>query len=498
MSEYFARLPDLLIGHLQLTMVALLVGTAISVPLGVWATRSKNLERVVMGLASVVQTIPGLALLAVMVPLLSMMSLSGIGMMPALIGLTLYSLLPILRNTVTGIREVDPALKEAAIGVGMTPKQQLRMVELPLALPMIVAGIRTAAVWVVGTATLSTAVGAPSLGNYIFEGLQLRDEGKVLFGCAAAAVLALSLDGLIRLWEGSVQKRRRGSTRVVYGVLGVAYLWVGVSAFGGSDVRSVRIGTKTFTEQYVLGEVMAQTVRVDGGMGTELVPSLGSTVVFDALTRGEIDVYVDYSGTIWSTVMKREQNPGREQVLAEVAEYLETEHDVVSLGSLGFQNSYALAVRRDTAEAHRLVRISDLRTIAGTMVIGGDYEFFGRPEWTALTATYEFSFKGERSMDASLMYQAVEQGDVDLISAFSTDGRIDAFDLVVLEDDRGAIPPYDAVLLVNGAFAREYPSVVDALRPLIGSIDDAGMRKLNRAVDVDGQAPAEVAASLAR
>ena len=492
MEDHLARLPDLLAGHLQLTMLALLFGTAVSVPLGVLATRVAWLERVVMGVASVVQTIPGLALLAVMVPLLSSMSLSGIGMFPALIGLTLYSLLPILRNTVTGIREVDPALREAARGVGMTDRQQLRMVELPLAMPVIVAGIRTSTVWVVGTATLSTAVGAASLGNYIFEGLQLRDEAKVLFGCVAAAGLALTLDGLIRLWERAVSQRRRGVTRLVYGVLAAAYLWVGYSLVGGGAGQPVRIGTKTFTEQYILGELLAAKVR-ESGEATEIVPSLGSTVVFDALTRGELDVYVDYSGTIWATVMKRENPASRDAVLRGVGEYLEREHDVLMLGSLGFQNTYALAMTGAAAEAKGIGRIGDLRGHASSMKIGGDYEFFGRPEWPAIQDAYGLTFAEERSMDASLMYQAVAQGDVDVISAFSTDGRIDAFELRVLEDDRGVIPPYDAIVLVNGEFAREHPGTVEVLRSLVGTIDDAKMRALNRAVDLDEVSPAQAA-----
>lgn len=493
MSEQLARLPELLGGHLRLTLIALLVGTLVSVPLGVAATRVRWVERVVMGVASVVQTIPGLALLAVMVPLLSAMHLHGIGMLPALIGLSLYSLLPILRNTVTGIREVDAALKEAARGVGMTDGQQLRLVELPLALPVIVAGIRTATVWVVGTATLATAVGAASLGNYIFEGLQLRDEGKVLFGCLAAAVLALSVDALIRAWEWAARERRRGVTRGVYVGFAAAYLWVFASLFGGGGGEApVRIGTKTFTEQYILGEMIADRVEQTGAP-VEMVPSLGSSVVFDAVAAGDIDIYVDYSGTIWSNVMGREGGE-REQVLGEVGEYLERTHDVRMLGALGFENAYALAMTRAQAEARGVARISDLGPHASRMQIGGDYEFFGRPEWTALMERYRLRFLASRSMEASLMYQAVTQGEVDVIAAFSTDGRIDAFDLVVLEDDRAAIPPYDAVLLVNGAFARERPEVVAALEGLVGSLDDASMRKLNRAVDLDGRSPADVAA----
>lgn len=208
MSEQLALLPAYGMAHLQLALLALFVGLIISVPLGVLAARVSWLERPALGIASAIQTIPSLALLAPMVPLLAALGLPSIGALPAFLGLVLYSMLPILRNTATGITSVDPALLEAADGLGMTPRQRLRRVELPLALPIIVAGIRTSTVWTVGIATLSTPVGATSLGNFIFSGLQTRNLSAVMVGCVACAALALALDGLVRLTGvGLVQRR---------------------------------------------------------------------------------------------------------------------------------------------------------------------------------------------------------------------------------------------------------------------------------------------------
>ena len=208
MREQLALLPELLGAHIRLTLCALVTGAALAVPAGVLASRVPRVEGLVLGLAGVIQTVPALALLAVMVPLLSGLGLSGIGFLPAFLALVLYSLLPILRNTVAGLEGIDPAVREAAEGVGMTPGQRLRMVELPLALPVILAGVRTATVWSVGMATLSTPVGAPSLGNYIFGGLQTRNYDAVLVGCGAAALLALGLDGLLRLLANGYTQRR--------------------------------------------------------------------------------------------------------------------------------------------------------------------------------------------------------------------------------------------------------------------------------------------------
>jgi osmoprotectant transport system permease protein len=506
MAEQLALLPGYLTAHLQLALVALLLGAGLSVPLGVAITRRPRLEPGVLGVASAIQTIPSLALLAIMVPALAALSaltahvgveLSGIGYAPALVALTLYSVLPILRNTVTGIAGVDPALLEAARGVGMTDRQQLLRVELPLAMPVVVAGIRTAAVWVVGTATLSTPVGATSLGNYIFSGLQTRNFDAVLMGCIASAGLALLLDNLIRTLEWGVRARRRRVTGVALAGLGALYLYTGVS-FASQRMfapeRVVTIGSKTFTEQYILSEVLAGTIARETGIASRAVSSLGSTVAFDALASGDLDVYVDYSGTIWATVMRREARPtSRGEVLEGVERYLAEEHGIGIAAVLGFENTYALGMRGDRALELGLSRISQLSRHAPGLEIGGDYEFFQRAEWRALVDAYGLAFRRQRSMDSALMYQAVAMGDVDVISAFSTDGRIAVYELVLLEDDRGVVPPYDAIVLAGPRVRREMPEVVDAIAALGGAIDRDAMTRMNGEVDGGGRAPAEVA-----
>ncbi len=507
MSEQLALLPGYLGAHLRLTLVALAAGTLVSVPLGIWVTRRPRAEAAVLGIAGVIQTIPSLALLAVMVPALAAagvlttrlfgVGVPSIGYLPAIIGLTLYSVLPILRNTVTGIRGVDPAIVEAARGVGMTERQQLRLVELPLALPVIVAGLRTATVWVVGIATLSTPVGAPSLGNYIFSGLQTRNLAAVLVGCVAAAGLALVLDGLVLVLEVGVRSGRRG----VIAAAGAAFALLSVLAVAGlarerfgAASRPIAIGAKTFTEQYILSEILAGEIARTTGRASRVTSSLGSTVAFDALVSGALDLYVDYTGTIWATIMKRTgAPPDPDIVLAEVGRELAATYGITLVGALGFENAYALAMRDETAGRLGITTVSELSAHAPALVMAGDYEFFSRPEWTALTDAYGLRFRERRSMDSSLMYSALASAQVDVISAFSTDGRIAALGLSVLSDDRRVIPPYDAVVLASARLAREAPEVIAALRPLSGTIDAETMRHLNAAVDQDGADPAAVA-----
>ncbi len=501
MREQLAELPRLLFAHLELSLFALLAGVVISVPLGILASRSRWLGRAVMGLAAALQTMPSLAPLALMVPLLGVLGLPNIGFLPAFLALVLYSVFPILRNTLVGLSTLDPAMIEAARAVGMSPGEQLLRVELPLALPVIVTGIRTATVWTVGAATLATPVGADSLGNYIFTGLQTRNFDAVLVGCVASAVLALSLDALGRLVMTGVQARRRGAWLVGLGLC--ASLYLGTAAAAASKLNRpsgdvVIVGAKTFAEQYILSEALTQYIQRTTGVPAVAKQSLGSSVLFDALKTGAIDVYVDYSGAIWTTVMKRsEPSPSRDALLTRIRRYLRAEHGIEVVATLGFENTYALAMQRKASESLKIGRIGDLAAQASKLSIAGDYEFFRRPEWQTLTERYQLAFAGTRPMDASLMYQAVTRGAVDVIAAFSTDGRLAANDLIVLSDDRHAIPPYDAIVLVGPRLVKTRPGVVSRLRALQGRIDGQLMRELNRAALEPGRTPAAIGTKLA-
>lgn len=518
LAEQLRILPENLANHLKITMVPLVVGLGISLPLAILVVRRRSLRYPVLTAVSIVQTVPSLALLALMVPLLVWVSsltsgafgfeISALGFWPTVIALTLYSMLPMVRNTVTGILGVDPRMVEAARGVGMTERQMLLRVQLPLAAPVIIAGIRTATVWVVGIATLATPVGQRCLGNYIFTGLQTRNWTAVVVGCAAAAVLAILLDLLIGGVERAVKERRRRLGAACAGALlflvagglvapaAVRMLFPGSAPAVGPDV--IRIGAKTFTEQYILAELIQDRLEA-AGLRARKIKSLGSMMVFNALVTGEIDAYVDYSGTIWANYMKQERTGSAEEVRRDVARWLKREHDVVSLGSLGFENAYGLAVTRRTAEDLGVETIGDLEAHAPDMVIGGDYEFFSRPEWRNIRDTYGLAFEEQKELDSTFMYAALVKGDVDVISAFTSDGRIEAYDLVVLGDPQQVIPPYDALLLLSPEASRRR-EVVAALEPLVGAVPVKTMRHANYMVDrqEDKRTEEEAAAWLER
>ena len=504
----FALLPEYLGWHVLLSVSALALGLAISLPLAIFAARSPRLRWPVLALASLIQTIPSLALLALFFPLLLALSalslgltghgFSALGFLPSLLALTLYSILPILRNAVAGLTGIDPAISEAADGVGMTPRQKLFQVELPLAAPIIMAGIRTAAVWTIGAATLSTPVGQTSLGNYIFAGLQTENWVSVLFGCAASAVLALAADQLLGLMETGARRRRRGLVIASLAglVIGAAAAIAPLAGFG--KPANYVVGAKNFSEQYILAELMADRLERAGAQVSRK-EDLGSAVAYRALAAGEIDVYVDYSGTLWTSVLKRAENPGRKAVLAGLTTELKRRDGVLVLGSLGFENAYAFAMRPDRARALNVASLTDLAREAPQLTLGSDIEFLSRPEWKAVDAAYGFAFKTKRSFQPTFMYRALAGGDADVISAFSSDGRIAADRLVVLADPKAAIPPYDAVILVSPKRASDR-RLIAALQPLVGAVPVEAMRAANYSVDRDTAkvTPKEAAQALER
>lgn len=523
LGELLAGLPPLLASHLALVLVSLAIAGMIGLPLAVALASRPRLASPVLTVAGAIQTVPGLALLALMVPLLAAshglgIGLSSFGFVPAAIALTLYALLPILRNAITGLRGVDASTVEAARGMGMDRGQLLWRVELPLAAPVIAAGVRTASVWTVGAATLATPIGQPCLGNYIFAGLQTRNWAMLLVGVIASAALALILDGILAATERAVSRRPRGRVVLpgaalavlivaIFGVLprvagGGATSPVPVAASKPSSsevarpaakVTQIKVGAKNFTEQYILAEVLRARLE-PRGLAVDVVSSLGSNVIFEALRHGDLDAYVDYSGTLWTNQLARERGAPRWQILSEVEGYVAHAH-VRSLGPLGFQNAYALAVRRDTATKLGLRALGDLAAHAGALALGADYEFLSRREWTAVKTSYNLAFQRSASFDPALLYEAVARGEVDAISAFSSDGRIAAYDLVVLDDPVAALPSYDAMILL-GPRVLEDERVLCALGPLRDALPVELIRRANLMVDHDHASPRAAAAWL--
>ncbi|MBS3821087.1 MAG: ABC transporter permease subunit [Planctomycetes bacterium] len=504
--------------HLSLVGAAIGAAVLIGVPLGILCHRVRSLRAPVLWLVGILQTVPSLAMLALLLILTSQT-----GFLPAWISLTLYALLPIVRNTVTGLEGVPDSSVEAARGVGMTAGQRLRLVELPLALPVIVAGLRTAAVISVGIATLAAFIGAGGLGVFIFRGLSMQKPSLLLFGAIPAAILALIVDGVIWAGEWASRPVRQSMSSVARSLRPVAIaLPLGLIAFGlatnfveldygaaGGRTRgelaattgTVTIGSKEFGEQLLLGEMMAQVIEAKTNLQVDRQFGLGGTLVcHEALRRDEIDLYAEYTGTGFQTILEADRDAaGPFSVYAYVDARYRERFGVDWLEPLGFNNTFAIAVRGDAAEANGWETVSDLTGQANELTAGFTAEFMERPDgYPGLKQAYGFSFGEATDISPDLMYEAVQRGEVDVICAFATDGRIEAYDLKVLQDDRGFFPPYDAAPVVGLDTLDAHPELAPALQTLAGLLNDQTMQRLNYAVTGEKRDPAEVAAEFLR
>lgn len=482
-------LGDKLAAHVLLASAAIALGIAAALPLAVWASRNAAVARLTLGFASLVQTIPALALLALFFPILfSLRAVFGeglptLGFLPALLALALYALLPILRNAVTAREHMAGGVLEAADAVGMTGWQKLALVEAPLAAPYVMAGIRTAAVWTIGAATLSTTIGQPSLGDPIFAGLQTQNWSLVLAGCLASAALALAADSLLGLVERGFARRRRwlvwsGALVAAFGIVTSAWALYGHNA---QDDDTVVIAAKPFSEQYVLARLIGMRLE-EAGYDVAYRDGLGSAVVHNAVTTGAVDIALDYTGTLWTNNLGRTDNPGRDAMYEAIRTWEAETTGTLVLGRLGFENAYALGMRADRASELGVVNIADLAPLAPQLVTGGDPEWFERPEWVAVRDAYGLRFARERTFSATFMYNALKSGEADVISAYTSDGRIIADGLLILDDPREALPSYDAMIMLSPVHAND-ARMKAALAPLLGAIDVTLMREANFMVD---------------
>jgi osmoprotectant transport system permease protein len=495
-AAHRAEFGGLLLQHLFLVAVSTAVAVAAGVPLGILAARRPRLGAPLVWLVNAAQTIPSLAMFGFLLPL---PFVGGLGARVAIAVLIVYALLPIVRTTIAGVGSVDPTLVEAGTALGMTPRQLLYQVQLPLALPSIVAGIRVAAVIGVGTATIAAAVGAGGLGEYIFRGLSMVDPTVILAGAIPAAVLALSLDGALTLAERAVAgvltgARRRRRLGAIVAMIGIIVLGAIVLVASRPNPTVIRVGSKNFTEQIILGEILAQTIESRTSLAVERRLNLGGTFICNQAVRsGDIDLYVEYTGTAHSAIFHEPTDTDPRRVFETVrSRYADA--GLTLLDPLGFENTFAILVRGDDAKGYKLKTIADVAAIAGRWQAGFGYEFLQRADgYPGLAKTYGLTFRTLRAMDLSLIYRALAEHQVDLIAGDATSGLIDAYGFVMLEDDRHYFPPYDAAIVARRATLLAHPELQEVLLSLSRRISVVDMRRMNHAVDAGRREPRDVA-----
>lgn len=486
-QERKAQLLAALLEHIQISFIALFFAVLIAIPLGIYLTNKKKIAESIIGISAVLQTIPSLALLGLLIPLF------GIGKVPAIIALVVYALLPILRNTYTGINEVDPSLKEAALAMGMNQSKRLVKVELPLAMPVMMAGIRTAMVLIVGTATLAALIGAGGLGDIILLGIDRNNTALILIGAIPAAILALIFDVALKKLE-SLSFKKTITTLSLISLAALVMIFFPLLSNKQQD--EIVIAGKLGAEPEILINMYKLLIEQETDLTVTLKPGLGKTsFVFNALKSGSIDIYPEFTGTAISEFLKEEAiNNNQEDVYLQAKEGMQEQFDMVMLSPMNYNNTYALAVSEELAESYQLQKISDLKPIEQKVKAGFTLEFNDREDgYVGIQKRYGIAFTTLATMEPKLRYQAIQSGDINLLDAYSTDSEIRQYKLRVLEDDQALFPPYQGAPLLRKETLIDYPEIGEALNQLADHITDDEMREMNYQVNVEGKLAAEVA-----
>lgn len=487
-NEFAAKLAE------QLILVGLATGIAIviGIPLGVFVMRYPRCKKLVIGLANIFQTIPSLAMLAFLLPFL------GIGIKPAVVTISLYCLLPLVRNTIIGLEGVPAEVKEAAIALGFSFWQKLCYIEMPLALPVIIAGIRIAVVMAVGIATLAAFIGAGGLGDYITQGLALNNHSLILLGAIPTAILALLCDRMISFLESTLQNKQFSFKKMGY-IFGTVFSVITVCViFGGSKAcfqtanpNSIRIASKNFTEEFILAELMAEMIEAKTNLHVIRQYNLGTTdIVHQAMIQGDVDLYPEYTGTAYLTVLNKPPVTRPDMVFQTLQDEYQQKYHLTWLQPFQMNNANALLVTHEFSDQYHVNTISDLAHLAMPLVIGSPAEFIKRSDgYPGLQKSYHLAFDKIVQMDPALLYQSAREGKVNVTVGFTTDGRIRKYNLVALADDKHFYPPYHAAPVIRSAVLKDHPEIKRALQPLVSLIDNKTMAELNAKVDIDKMSP---------
>lgn len=506
--QNYQQVYGLLIEHIYLTLIAVFFSIIIGVPIGILICYVNKLNKPILGVTSVLQAIPSMALLGFMIPLL------GIGKVPAVVVVVLYSLLPIIKNTYTGLVSINPQTIEAAKGIGLTNWQILRKVQIPMALPIIMAGVRISIVTAVGLMTIAAFIGAGGLGYLVFSGIRTVNTGQILAGAVPACALALLVDYLAANIEKLVtpislqnlgnkslemiaktrfkQKITVATATLLFGVI---LMPATLATFTPKAIKEISIGSKDFTEQQILGHMFADLVEAKTDIKVKREINLGGTqVCFEAMKNNNIDMYIEYTGTIYGNILRHPPISDMQKVYDISKNTLQRQYNIVVMPQIAFNNTYTLAVTKELATKYNLEKISDLRENSANFRTGTTLEFLNRKDGLpGVKQKYNLTFKDSIGLDGSPRYSALTNNDVEIIDAFSTDGLLKKFDLVTLKDDKKFFPPYYAVPLIRKDTLDKFPELEEVVNSLAGVLTEEVMIELNYQVDEKQKQPEAVA-----
>lgn len=511
-SNHSAEILNLSLQHLQIILLAVCISILLGVPLGILISYIKKVSPAILGGANIIQAIPSLALLGFLIPFL------GIGFKPAIFMVVLYSLLPIVKNTATALDNISADINEAGTGIGLTPFQLLYKVKLPLGLPVIMAGVRISAVTAVGLVTIAAFIGAGGLGYLVYSGIRTVNNIQILAGAIPACLMALGMDGLLMLVEkavtpialrsdikgldkkqiGKIRRRQKVGLTVIALAL-LALIAVSIVTSVKPAEKQISIGAKDFTEQKTIACIYAELIEAHTDIKVDRKLELGGThVVFTALTNDELDLYIEYTGTLYTSILNLSggDEDGQEEINSLIGDTLAERYGVNMMNPIGFNNTYAVAVRPETAEQYGLKSLSDLAKVSRRLRACPTLEFMNRPDGIkGLMRVYRLSFGQVQPMDGTPRYTALINNQCDVIDVMSTEGLVRQYSLTILEDNLHYFPFYNAVPLIQNKTLREYPELEEVIGLLDGQISDDDMRQMNYRVDVLGKSSESVAKS---
>ena len=492
LTEDFKFFLNLTVEHILISLLAISIASVLGIILGIIISEYRKFSGLILGTVNILYTIPSIALLGFFI------TITGVGNTTALIALIIYALLPIIRSTYTGIVNINPLIIEASEGMGSTKLQQLFKVKLPLALPVLMSGIRNMVTMTIALAGIASFVGAGGLGVAIYRGITTNNSAMTFLGSLLIAFLALIFDFILGIIEKRLTNHKRRKYKVNFKliILGLFIIIFGAYfSLNSKKDKVINIATKPMTEGYILGQMLTELIEQDTDLKVNITNGVGggTSNIHPAIVKGEFDLYPEYTGTSWEAVLKKEASYDESKFDELQKEYKE-KYNLEYVNLYGFNNTYGLAVNKDIAEKYNLKTYSDLAKVSNNLIFGAEYDFFEREDgYKELQKVYNVDFKKKIDMDIGLKYQAMKDKKIDVMVIFTTDGQLAISDVVVLEDDKKMYPSYRAGTVVRSEILSKYPELKAVLEKLNNILDDKTMADLNYQVESEGKKPEDVA-----
>lgn len=484
---------ELLLQHIEISSIAIIIAIFLGGCIGIFISEYTKFAKSTISSINFLYTIPSISMLGFLIPF------SGIGDKTAIITLTIYALLPMVKNTYTGLTNVDARLIEASKGMGSTKFQTLYKIKIPLAMPIIMTGIRSMVTMTIALAGIASFIGAGGLGVSIYRGITTNNKAMTMAGSILIAFLALFVDFILSKVEKNINNKSKSKTKINKSIFAIFILLflviIGDKMVTKKSDDTINIATKPMTEQYILGEMLKIVIENDTNLNVNLTQGVGggTSNIMPAMESSEFDIYPEYTGTGWNMVLK-EDSQYNEDMFNELNSEYNEKYNMNWVSMYGFNNTYGLAVNKDIAQKYNLKTYSDLKGVSKDLVFGGEYDFFGREDgYSALCDAYGLEFSKTMDMDIGLKYKAIEEGKIDIMNIFTTDAMLNSPNIVVLEDDMHFYPSYMCGNIVRNEVLDEYPQLIDVFKKLDGILDDKTMTSLNYEVEINGLEPNNVA-----